>query len=196
MEERARRIIEEAIALAEEGGFEAVRLRDLASRSGVALGTVYSRFPSKEAILVAALDSEVAKFEDVLREFPIDGETPLDRVAFFFEAASLGLIAREGFARAVLRAVGSGDPGVAEHIIGYQDRITSLVVRALRGGSDGSPGDHEVCFLLQQVWYAELIGWLCGARNTDEVVAHTQQAARLLLAGLHHIQSTDATDSA
>ena len=59
MEERSLRIIQEAVGLAEKGGFDAVRLRDLAARSGVALGTVYSRFASKEAILVAALDLEV-----------------------------------------------------------------------------------------------------------------------------------------
>ena len=33
--------------LAEEGGFEAVRLRDLASHADVALGTLYKRFRSK-----------------------------------------------------------------------------------------------------------------------------------------------------
>ena len=33
LEERARRIIESTIELAEEGGFEAVRLRDVAARA-------------------------------------------------------------------------------------------------------------------------------------------------------------------
>lgn len=183
MEERSLRIIAEAVALAEEGGFDAVRLRDLAARSGVALGTVYSRFASKEAILVAALDLEVGKFEQVLADYPIAGETEMDRVSFFFEAASLGLFAREGFARAVLKAVGSGDPGIAEHIIGYQDRITRLVAKAMRGGQAALPDDEELAFVLQQVWYATLVGWLCGARDEQQVIAHTQRFAALLLKG-------------
>ena len=43
LEERARRIIETTIELAEQGGFEAVRLRDVAAHAGVALGTLYRR---------------------------------------------------------------------------------------------------------------------------------------------------------
>ena len=56
MEERSRRIVDTAIELANRGGYEAVRLRDVAADAGVALGTVYKRFESKEAILLAALD--------------------------------------------------------------------------------------------------------------------------------------------
>ena len=44
LEERARRIIETTIELAEQGGFEAVRLRDVAAHAEVAMGTLYRRF--------------------------------------------------------------------------------------------------------------------------------------------------------
>ena len=51
-EGRRERIIDATVELADEGGFEAVRLRDVASASGVALGTVYRNFTSKEDLLV------------------------------------------------------------------------------------------------------------------------------------------------
>lgn len=190
MEERAQRIVQEAVALAEAGGFEAVKLREVAARSGVALGTVYSRFPSKEAILVAALDSEVAAFEAVLSEYPVAGKSTFERVGFFFEAASLGMFARGGFARAVLRAVGSGERGIADHIIGYQHRIKRLVVAAMRAGEPGSETDGELAFLLQQIWFAELVGWLGGARTEDQVVAHMRRAVQLLLDERHHKEAS------
>ena len=56
LDEKAQRILGVAFELAEEGGFDAVRLRDVADQAGVALGTLYSRFSSKEEMLVAALD--------------------------------------------------------------------------------------------------------------------------------------------
>ncbi len=189
MEERAQRIVEAAVALAEEGGFEAVRLREVAAQSGVALGTVYSRFPSKEAILVAALDREVVSFAELLHEYPVAGETPCARLSFFFKAASLGLFARQGFARAVLRALGSGERGIADHIIGYQDRMVGLIVAAMRGGSDcgdshkDDGADRDRSFMLQQIWYAELIGWVAGVRTEDQVVEHMNNACRLMLCG-------------
>lgn len=43
-EERTQKIVE--TALAEQGGFEAVRLRDAAAHAGVAMGTLYRRFRS------------------------------------------------------------------------------------------------------------------------------------------------------
>ncbi|MEM9692781.1 MAG: helix-turn-helix domain-containing protein, partial [Myxococcota bacterium] len=47
-EERRDRIIDVAIELAEEGGFDNVRQRDVARLAGVALGTLYKSFKSKE----------------------------------------------------------------------------------------------------------------------------------------------------
>ncbi len=57
------RIFDVAIELAEEGGYDNVRQRDVAARAGVALGTLYKRFRSKEDILSAALERETAKLE-------------------------------------------------------------------------------------------------------------------------------------
>ena len=53
---RIRRIVDAAVALAEQGGFDAVRLRDVAEASGVALGTLYKYFRSKEEILLFAVN--------------------------------------------------------------------------------------------------------------------------------------------
>ena len=69
MEERARRIVDSAVELAEEGGFEGVRLRDVASHAGVALGTLYRRFRSKEDLLIAALERETRDLERRLEPF-------------------------------------------------------------------------------------------------------------------------------
>ena len=74
-EERARRIVDSAVELAEQGGFEAVRLRDVAAHAGVALGTLYRRFRSKEDLLVAArLDAEVERRQKPHRIFDDPGD--------------------------------------------------------------------------------------------------------------------------
>ena len=53
---RRARIIEEVIDLIADVGADAVQMRDLAQRSGVALATVYRYFRSKEHLLAAALE--------------------------------------------------------------------------------------------------------------------------------------------
>ena len=79
MEERSRRIVDSAVELAEQGGFEAVRLRDVASRAGVALGTLYRRFRSKEDLLLAALHQELGDLRERVEHRPPEGDTPLER---------------------------------------------------------------------------------------------------------------------
>ena len=92
MEERSRRIVDAAIELAEQGGFEAVRLRDVAAQANVALGTLYRRFRSKEDLLLAALELQLSAQEHRLRAAPPPGASQLERVTGFFEAYTIWLM--------------------------------------------------------------------------------------------------------
>ena len=191
MEERAERIVQSAMLLADKGGVQAVRLRDVAAHSGVALGTLYSRFRSKEDILVAALESETGKFETLLDQYPVIGDTPLERVTHFFTLATRALFARPNFARAVLRSVSSGVPEVAEKVLRFHQQMTTLIVASLRGASPldaeaESPhteAEEKVGFLLQQIWFAALVGWMGGVQDEETIVEHMCSAADVLLKG-------------
>src|SRR3954470_17418719 len=104
MKDRRGKILDVAVALAEEGVFENVRQRDVAAHAGVALGTLYKRFRSKEDILVAALDRETENLERRMEAKPAVGNTPLDRVVALFQIATRGMCKKPKYARAVLRA--------------------------------------------------------------------------------------------
>ncbi len=188
LDERAEKIVDVAMRLAEQGGFQAVRLRDVAAQSGVALGTLYVRFRSKEDILVAALEREVLVFEELLQQFEVPGETPLERLRHFFTISTQALFMRPNFAQAVLRSMASGVPEIAEKIARYQGRITHMIVEMMRGGVVGEGEETEeesyVAFLMQQIWFAALIGWMGGLLDEDGVVEHVSRACGLLLLGM------------
>ncbi len=169
--------------LADEGGFEAVRLRDVAKRSNVALGTLYARFNSKEDILVAALEQEAVKLEEFLAQYPVQGTDHLERVQHFFTIASAALFTRPNFASAVLKAVASGSSGSQSEVMDYQDRITGLVVNALRGDGPEVAQETEVSNLLEGVWFSVLIGWMSGRESEDDVIDHMKWAAEIVLRG-------------
>lgn len=189
MEERSQKIVDAAMELAAEGGFEGVRLRELAARSGVAFGTLYSRFSSKEDILIAALEQETNKFRELLRENPIDEGTPSERCGPFFQVLTRTLLHRGGLATAVLRAVSSG-AGVAEKIIRYQDTMNEIIVRAVWGDAvfEGEPDQQEeIVFaarMMQNIWFAELISWMSDTASEDEVVERTVRCAHLFIRAL------------
>jgi TetR/AcrR family transcriptional regulator, cholesterol catabolism regulator len=187
---RMRRIVDVAVELAEQGGFEAVRLRDVAERSDVALGTLYKYFRSKEDILLFALDEEVARLEQALAVRPPSGDTPYARAVDFFRRTSRALIGRAPLARAMIRALTSADE-LAVKVAAFQLRIARLVAAALRGepadlaapldASVGTPRERATALTLMHVWFSALVGWSAGLHTERSVVEQVRAAAELIL---------------
>jgi len=184
VDERAQRIVESAVALAEMGGFEAVRLRDVAADAGVALGTLYRHFRSKEDLLVAALSVEVTMLEDYLRTNPARGSNPIDRVVSVFAVATRGMCRRPRLAQAVLKSVASADPNLTEQVAAFHGRIAALTDTALntsRADGDNNGDRSAEALILQQVWFASLVGWAGGLHDQDAVVSKVRVAAGFVL---------------
>lgn len=187
---RMRRIVDAAVELAEQGGFEAVRLRDVAERSDVALGTLYKYFRSKEDILLFALDEEVGRLEQALVARPPAGDGPFARSVDFFRRTSRALIGRAALARAMIRAL-TGTDELAVKVAAFQLRIARLVAASLRGvsadlaapldASVGSARERAVAQTLMHVWFSALVGWSAGLHTERSVVEQVRTAAELVL---------------
>lgn len=186
-EDRTRRIVETAISLAERDGYDAVRLRDVAAQANVALGTVYRRFTSKEDILVAALEHEIASVQEPLAAATRSGSA-VDRVNAVFRVLTEHLLEREHLARALLRAVASGVPDVAEKVT----RFHSLVIDLIASIADAEPiagPEHEttrreLSQMVQNIWFAELVGWASGLHSKDEILEQMDRSINVILRGL------------
>jgi AcrR family transcriptional regulator len=189
VEERSRRIVATAVELAEKGGFEAVRLRDVASHSGVALGTLYRRFRSKEDLLLAALEIEMEELERRIAQKPPRGETTESRVLSFFTIVTRALCRRPNLARALLRSVASGEPELTSRVAAFHTRMSELITQALRGpkaersGIPPSDQERELAFSMQMVWFASLVGWAGGLHGQAGIIDQTHTAAVLMLRG-------------
>ncbi|MDH3212465.1 MAG: TetR family transcriptional regulator [Myxococcales bacterium] len=187
MEERSRRIVETAVELAEKGGFEAVRLRDVAAHAGVALGTLYRRFRSKEDLLLAALELEILDHEQLLERRRLRGATPLERLTSFFQTMTRALCRRPNLARALVRAVATGEPGLTQKVAAFHTRIEDLITVALRGRGESASGqapseeERTLAYTLQLVWFASLVGWAGGLHGQAAIVEQTRTAAELML---------------
>jgi AcrR family transcriptional regulator len=194
MKDRRDKILDVAVALAEEGGFENVRQRDVAANAGVALGTLYKRFRSKEEILCAALEREAETLERRMELKPATGKTAVDRLGSFFQIITQGMLKKPRFARAVIRAMASGEEGVAKTVASYQGRITGLLIASMRGvgrltftdASERPVTEKEVklALLLQQLWFASLVGWSAGLVGPNDVISQIKDAAVLINRGM------------
>jgi AcrR family transcriptional regulator len=192
MEERTRRIVETTVELAERGGFEAVRLRDVASHAGVALGTLYRRFRSKEDLLLAALEREVFGHEQLLNRGLSRGDTPLERLTSFFQVFTRALCRRPNLARALIRAIATGEPELTQKVAAFHTRVEDLITAALRGDAAAdselaiTEEERSLAYTLQLVWFASLVGWAAGLHGPTAVVEQTQVAAELMLRGVEN----------
>jgi AcrR family transcriptional regulator len=189
-EDRGRRILKVAVELAERGGFDAVRQREVAAQAGVALGTLYKRFASKEELLMAALELEVEKFELRLKARPLKGETTVERLTSLFANALTGFVRKPNLGRATIRAATSGP--LSPSFITYHSMLVGHIVEAIddeeaiaEGGSALSAEQKRIfALLLLQVWFTSLVGWATGVQDPKSVSRQLRLAADIMLRGL------------
>lgn len=189
--ERARLVLDCAARLAGEGGIEAVRMRDIATQTGLALGTLYRQFPSKDAVLLALLEREVGFLESSMAFMRVSGDTYVRRAVGFFDPVTRIMCGREKLTRALLATVAAGNPELHKQIARYHKRSTTLIAGVLAG--DHPPKDEpraldgeeleRVAYILSQTWFAALIGWMGGQFAPETVVAHVENAAVWLVRG-------------
>ncbi len=188
---RVRRIVDAAVALAEEGGFDGVRLRDVAEASDVALGTLYKYFRSKEDVLLFAVNEEAERLESVIAARPPSGGTAQERTTEFFARATRGFTRRPNFARAVLRAIASGDHKTAVKVAGFHLRMARMIVAAIRDEKPdigravtepaGSEQEQSIVWILEHVWFSALVGWAGGLHPAKTVTDQLRTTAAFLL---------------
>lgn len=188
MNERENRIVDIAIELAQQEGFKGVRMREVAARSGCALATLYRHFPSKDDLLLAALNREAQALDRRMRRRPPHGSTPLERIVEHFAAATQTLFRRPALAREILRTAMSDDHELWGKLRPFHRVAGDLVVAALRGDPEATldqanPDEQKVCQVLQQVWFAALVGGVGGRHRQGEVVSRVETAAELVLRG-------------
>ncbi|MBM7458098.1 TetR family transcriptional regulator [Rhodococcus coprophilus] len=187
--QRARymRIIGTAKELATEGGYEAVQMRAVADRSGVALGTVYRYFPSKNHLLVVAL---VLEFEAARRRFAdveLPGETPHDRLMVVFRASVEHLEDKPRLYDALVRATMFADASSAPELDHLGNVLTELFARA--AGIDTVTEEVlNAVHIIADVWMSALVSWAAGRQGTREVLAHTDTAVTLVFDRLERLQ--------
>jgi len=180
--DRRRRVIQAAIALANKGGYDAVQMRDVATSARVALGTLYRYFPSKDQLLVAALNEWAEDVRDKLRARPPRGATKADRVASVLRTTVRGLEKQPKLSHAFVSALSSMDaeePGSIERAAQVYQTMGEMIGVAMDGDQDE---DREVLMrVIGQMWFAVLVFWARGWSAGNQMADDLDAAAHLLI---------------
>jgi len=176
---RRQRLLDAAVTLAAEGGYEAVQMRDVAARAEVALGTLYRHFSSKDQLLLAVLAEQASALRTRLALRPARGDEPGDRVADVLRRATRALTRDPRTTAAMVTALASPEPQAAP----AKDEVYAQLRTIISGALDG----HEVRDLdgvlrvLGYVWFATLSAWVGGTTDAEGMATDLAIAAHLLL---------------
>jgi TetR/AcrR family transcriptional regulator, cholesterol catabolism regulator len=178
--ERRQRILDATLALASQGGYDAVQMRAVADRADVALGTLYRYFPSKIHLLVCALTEELEQMQDKLDRRPIPGEAPADRMVYVLSRATRNMQRNPMLTEAMTRAFMFADPSAAAEVNAVARQMARMFARAMHDG-EPSAEDMAIARVIGDVWLSNLVAWVTRRASADDVSAHLELAARLLL---------------
>nr|WP_049556715.1 TetR family transcriptional regulator [Nonomuraea sp. SBT364] len=180
--QRRKRIVQAAAALASRGGVEAMQMRTVAERAGVALGTLYRYFPSKMDLVVAVVGEEIDLLESSIQRRPPSSPTASGRAVDVLMRATRGLMREPELADALIRSL-----ILAEVETPFGDRMTGLLLRVSADGLDPARASEEQLALagsLSSIWVQELLEMLRGRRTYDQIQRRIEIASDRLLSDL------------
>jgi len=178
---RRAKIIETVIELIGEVGADAVQMRDVAQRSGVALGTVYRYFRSKEHLLASALlDWQRRLTRRVVAMAGAPKADPLPGVLDYLRRALRAFHRNPEMTALMLRTMTSGDPESRAALDQMNQTNAEVFDRLLEGIA---PQDvPNITFGLNAVLSNALTGLLTGAWTLEESKSQVEWVACALLA--------------
>ncbi len=182
--ERRRRILDATLALAMDGGFDAVQMRAVADDADVALGTLYRYFPSKIHLLVTALGREFERAQTQTRSRQVPGDTPHERVMHVLGVTTKGMQKQPRLTEALTRAFMFADASVAAEIHHVGMTLTAMITHAIEGTDQTrEPTDEDTAIVrvIGDVWLSALMGWVTGRTTTEDVMRSMDVAVKLLL---------------
>jgi AcrR family transcriptional regulator len=174
---RRQRVLLAALELGADGGYEAVQMRDVAASAEVALGTIYRYFPSKDALLAAAMVEWMEDLERRVMQRAPRGDTTAERVYDVLRRAVGTMERQPKLAEAVITALTSDDRDAAS--TATNDVMQRVLLRAFPEGTDPAM-EAAIAKVLGHVWFSCLVAWSNGGGDLTWVGEELETATHLL----------------
>ncbi|WP_030265356.1 TetR family transcriptional regulator [Streptomyces sp. NRRL B-24484] len=180
--ERRGNLIAAALALVTEIGVERLQMRQVSERSGVALGTTYRYFSSKDHLLAAAIaEWHRSLLTDLVGEVRgrRAGLTASDRMVRFVRHGMRAYQRQPELARLRVSVAASTDPFASEALQAMA-KADGAALRAVMAEVPPSTGD-VVRHIVGHAWQGELTAWVTGRTTLDDARRRLEDVVRLVL---------------
>lgn len=181
---RRQRVLVAALQLGADGGYDAVQMRDVAAAAEVALGTIYRYFPSKDALLAAAMVEWMEDLERRVTARPPRGDTTAERVYDVLRRAVATMERQPELAEAVITALTADDRAAGGASIATTAVMQRVMLRAFPDDSDPLT-EAAIAKVLGHVWFSCLVAWRNGVGDLTWVSEELETTTHLLCDHLH-----------
>lgn len=179
--QRRHAIVCAARTLMQQTGEPGFSMRALAEQAGVSIATPYNLFGSKQAVMFAVLDADLAQYQTRLEKLRAD------EIEVFFKAVALATslyAAEPGFYRAVLfAAYNDGGTGFRAMFSGPRHAMWRRLVNDARAA--GLLADeveaNSFAVNLGHIFFSCLMEWVNGLLSLEEMDARVQYGFALTL---------------
>lgn len=179
------KLIDAAIELATEHGYDGAGVREVASRAGVSPATAYQHVGSKDQLLIEALLKLGDRVTETVLERAPAGDGPADRLGDVFSRVLDQAARKPLLYRALFRAYVAASADLAEEpdLVGFGPERASWIGHALRAGDLRGHDEADLdaaARVLSSTFLGAMVGVAAG-RDPEEVRAVLDEAAHRLL---------------
>lgn len=154
-------VLDVAVRAFNEFGYDATSMGTLAERLGLSKSAIYHHFPSKTAILEAALDEGLGELEAVLTEPGAVEGSPSARLQYVLDRAVRVLVERLPYVTLLLRLRGNSpvERAALDRRRDFDHALTALVEKAQDAGEVRSDIDPRIAERLVFGMINSLVEW-------------------------------------
>lgn len=171
-----RRLIDAAISLATEGGYDAVGMREVAAEAGLSYATAYQYYSSKDELLVDVLVERNREATEALDQRPPTAGTPAERVIKVLRNAVRGMERNPLLYSAIIRAYIS-NVTLAEMPLSELLPRRSWIEIAI---GDDIENHDVVLHIIQDAYLAAMVQFTTGRRPAD-LITRLEEIVHLIL---------------
>jgi AcrR family transcriptional regulator len=179
---RRERILDAAVELASEGGYDAVQMREVADRADVALGTLYRYFPSKVHLLVTAMGRTFSELSESVQTADPATSTPAERVYRVVAAVTRYLAKNRRLSGAMIRALVIADVDAGREVDAVGGQMVGFITAASHEpGSTPSERDVLVAHVIGKVWLSDVLTLLTRRMTVSQVLEDLEATIALVM---------------
>jgi AcrR family transcriptional regulator len=175
---RRQRIVRAALKALAGSDYEQVRISEVARDSGVALGTLYRYFASKEHLLAAVFVEWHGALKKKLEKDPLQGTVEADRLRDIFHRMIRAFQLQPQFYRVMMMLAATTDAYAADLYQSLETQARDTVRLAFDGALDADR--TAILATLNAVLDEALRSWVMNRKTIADVYADVDNAIRLI----------------